>query len=136
MQVEEVERAFSNAAGGDATSQGTNEAGFLRLGAEYDADVARSSTANQATQDTLLTLSSESGGLLFKNHNDISGALATSVADGTSYYLLAYYPENKDWDGKFHKIQVKVNRPDLAVRHRSGYFAKDPTQWSKNQRQE
>jgi VWFA-related protein len=125
-------RGLIGSVGGDATSQGTNEAGFLRLGAEYGADVARSSTANQATQDTLFTLSSESGGLLFKNHNDISGALATSVADGTSYYLLAYYPENKDWDGKFHKIQVKVNKPDLAVRHRSGYFAKDPTQWSKN----
>jgi hypothetical protein len=102
------------------------------LGADYGSQIARSSTANQSTQDTLLTLSSESGGLLFKNHNDISGALATSVADGTSYYLLAYYPENKDWDGKFHKIQVKVNKPDLAVRHRSGYFAKDPTQWSKS----
>jgi VWFA-related protein len=117
---------------GDATTQGTNEAGLLRLGADYGAQVARSSTAAQYTQDTLLTLSSESGGLLFKNRNDIAGALATSVADGTSYYLLAYYPEKKEWDGKFHKIQVKVNKPGLEVRHRSGYFAKDPTQWSKN----
>ena len=125
-------RGLIGSAASDATTQGTNEAGLLRLGADYGSQIARSSTANQATQDTLLTLSSESGGLLFKNHNDISGALATSVADGASYYLLAYYPENKDWDGKFHKIQVKVNKPDLAVRHRSGYFAKDPTQWSKN----
>lgn len=125
-------RGLIGSAASDATTQGTNEAGLLRLGADYGSQIARSSTANQSTQDTLLTLSSESGGLLFKNHNDISGALATSVADGTSYYLLAYYPENKDWDGKFHKIQVKVNKPDLAVRHRSGYFAKDPTQWSKS----
>jgi len=125
-------RGLVGSVASDATSQGTNEAGLLRLGADYGSQIARGSTANQYTQDTLLTLSSESGGLLFKNRNDIAGALATSVADGTSYYLLAYYPENKEWDGKFHKIQVKVNKPDLEVRHRSGYFARDPTQWSKN----
>jgi len=116
----------------DASSQGTNEAGLLRLGQDYGAQVARASTATQYTQDTLLTVAAETGGLLFKNSNDISSALATSVTDGSSYYLLAYYPEAKQWDGKFHKIQVKVNKPGLEVRHRNGYFANDPTQWTKN----
>lgn len=124
-------RGLLGSSAGDATSKGTNEAGLLRLGADYGAQLARSSAATQSTQDTLLTIAAESGGLIFKNRNDISGALATCVADGTSYYLLAYYPESKQWDGKFHKIQVKVNKPDLQVRHRSGYFAVDPGQWSK-----
>ncbi|HEX7424988.1 MAG TPA: VWA domain-containing protein [Terriglobales bacterium] len=116
----------------DASSQGTNAAGLLRTGAEFGATVARSGIALQRTQDTLLTLSTESGGRLFKNSNDISGAVATSVADGSSYYLLAYYPENKNWDGKFRKIQVKLDKPGLEVRHRSGYFARDAVQWAKN----
>jgi VWFA-related protein len=116
----------------NASSSGTNEMGLLRIGADYGAQVARSGAAGQASQDTLLTLASESGGLLFKNQNDIAGALATSVADGSSYYLLGYYPDSKQWDGKFRKIQVKLNRPGLEVRHRTGYFAKDPTQWAKN----
>ena len=47
----------------DASNQGTNEAGLLRTGAEYGAQVARSSAASQSSQDTLLTLASESGGL-------------------------------------------------------------------------
>lgn len=116
----------------DASSRGTNEAGLLRLGQDYGAQVARASAATQYTQDTLLTVAVETGGLLFKNSNDISGALAASVADASSYYLLAYYPEAKQWDGKFHKIQVKVNKPGLEVRHRNGYLAYDPTHWSKN----
>jgi VWFA-related protein len=116
----------------DASRQGTNEAGFIQTGAEFGAQVARSSTAMQNSQDTLLTLASESGGLTFKNHNDIAGALASSVADGSSYYLLGYYPESKQFDGKFRKIQIKMNKPGIDVRHRTGYFAKDPTQWAKN----
>ncbi len=116
----------------DASRQGTNEAGFLQTGAEYGAQVARSSGAIQSTQDTLLTLAAETGGLTFKNQNDIATAVATSVSDGSAYYLLGYYPDSKQWDGKFRKIQVKVNRPDVMVRHRVGYFAKDPTQWAKN----
>jgi VWFA-related protein len=116
----------------DASTQGTNAAGLLRTGAEFGATVARSGVNLQRTQDTLLTLSTESGGRLFKNSNDISGAVATSVADGSSYYLLAYYPENKNWDGKFRKIQVKLDKPGLEVRHRAGYFARDAVQWAKN----
>lgn len=115
----------------DASQQGTNAAGMLRTGAEYGATLARSGASLQKTQDTLLTLSTESGGRLFKNSNDVAGAVATSIADGSSYYLLGYYPDNKNWDGKFRKIQVKIDKPDMEVRHRAGYFAKDATQWAK-----
>jgi VWFA-related protein len=116
----------------DASQHGTNAAGILRTGAEFGATLARSGAALQKSQDTLITLSLESGGRIFKNSNDVAGALATSVADGSSYYLLGYYPDNKNWDGKFRKIQVKCNKPDLEVRHRAGYFAKDVTQWARS----
>jgi VWFA-related protein len=116
----------------DASRQGTNAAGFLQTGSEYGAEVARSSGSVESTQDTLLTLAAETGGLTFKNQNDISGAVASSLADGSSYYLLGYYPESKQWDGKFRKIQVKINKPGVEVRHRTGYFAKDPMGWGKN----
>lgn len=115
----------------DASQHGTNEAGFLRTGAEYGAALARSGNDLRQTQDTLQLLSAESGGRLFKNSNDVASAVATSVADGSSYYLLGYYPENKNWDGKFRKIQVKLDKSDMDVRHRAGYFAKDATQWAK-----
>jgi VWFA-related protein len=116
----------------DASKQGTNEVGMLQTGAEYGAHVARSNSAILASQDTLLTLASESGGLFFKNGNDVAGAVGSSIADGSAYYMLGYVPDAKDWDGKFRKIQVKVNKPGCELRYRTGYYAKDPMKWDKS----
>jgi VWFA-related protein len=42
-----------------------------------------------------------------------------------SGYLLAYYPSNANWDGKYRKIEVKVNRPGARVLFRHGYYGRD-----------
>ncbi len=78
-------------------------------------------TSHQTMQD----LAAETGGLALYNRNDIARAVALSAADGEHYYTLGYYPEGTHWDGKFHNIEVKLNREGLKVRHRSGYFAVD-----------
>jgi hypothetical protein len=36
---------------------------------------------------------------------------------------LGFYPKNDAWDGKFHKLKVKVDRPGVQLRYRAGYFA-------------
>ncbi len=41
-------------------------------------------------------------------------------------YSLGYYPENKNWDGKFRKIQISAGEKDFKVYARKGYFAKPP----------
>lgn len=115
----------------DASHQGTNAAGLLQMGAEYGANLARANAAIQASQQTLQTLAVESGGLFFENDNDVAGAVGSSRADGAAYYMLGYTPDSKDWDGKFRKIQVKVNRPGCELRYRMGYYAKDPLKWDK-----
>jgi VWFA-related protein len=38
------------------------------------------------------------------------------------HYLLGYYPTNATWDGKYRAISVKVNRPDVFVMYRHGYY--------------
>jgi VWFA-related protein len=40
-------------------------------------------------------------------------------------YLLGYSPTNPTLDGKFRNIQVRVNRRDVRVFHRQGYFARN-----------
>ena len=73
------------------------------------------------SQDSLRTLSDETGGFAAVNRNDLAGAFDRIVRDNSSYYVLAYYPPSDKRDGKFHRIEVKTTRPGLNVRSRRGY---------------
>jgi VWFA-related protein len=77
----------------------------------------------RVSQDSLRTLANETGGFAAVNRNDFTSAFQRIVADNSSYYVLAYYPPSDKRDGKFHKIEIKVNRPGLTVRSRRGYTA-------------
>jgi hypothetical protein len=77
------------------------------------------------TINTMRSLADRTGGKAFYNGNDIAGEIRTSIDDGSSYYTLEYYPENKSWDGKFRIIQIKT-RPGISLRYRQGYYALDP----------
>ncbi|HLH06680.1 MAG TPA: VWA domain-containing protein [Terriglobales bacterium] len=76
----------------------------------------------------------ETGGKIFRNINDVGFLVDKSVRDGSSYYTLAYYPTNKDWNGKFRNISVKVIRPGLEVRTRTGYYALSDSNETPDQR--
>ncbi len=39
-----------------------------------------------------------------------------------NYYELSFYPKKNKADGKYHKIEVKVKRPDVDITFRKGYF--------------
>jgi len=80
------------------------------------------------SQHTMKQIADATGGRAFLNRNDIDRAVTLSVEDGSTYYTLGYYPEDKAWDGKFRKLQVKLSRSGLRLRHRRGYYAIDPTE--------
>ena len=41
-----------------------------------------------------------------------------------SQYLVAYVPSNPTHDGRFRRVEVRVNaRPDARLIHRRGYYA-------------
>ena len=63
-----------------------------------------------------------SGG--FYTSVDMAVKAVGKIDRGTrSSYLLGYEPTNPELDGKFRNIEVKVNRPDLIVEYRQGYYA-------------
>ncbi len=68
-------------------------------------------------------LAERTGGRAFYNLNDIGDAILRSMHDGATYYTLSYYPTDRNWDGRFRRIMVKVNRNGIKLRYRSGYFA-------------
>jgi VWFA-related protein len=79
-----------------------------------------------ASQDGMITLTQKTGGL-FLHNNDIQGSLREVVNDGDGYYLLGYQPDAATFDAKtrqpkYHSIGVRVKRPGLRVRSRSGFF--------------
>lgn len=88
------------------------------------------------SQETGDSLAHETGGLVFRNTNDLRGALQAALEDSQHYYRLAYYPTQKKWDGKFHNIKVVVSDKQLKVRARSGYYAVDPANWRKTVEQQ
>jgi VWFA-related protein len=77
----------------------------------------------QTNQDILQIASEQTGGRAFLNTNDIQGAIRRTADDARMTYLLGYYPTDDRWDGRYHRIVVKMNRPGFELRHREGYFA-------------
>ena len=76
-----------------------------------------------ASQETLQTLASDTGGRAFVDTNDFGDAFAQVQRDTATYYLLGYTSTNTTRDGRFRKITVRVKRPGLRVEHRAGYYA-------------
>lgn len=75
-------------------------------------------------QDSLRSMSDETGGFAVVNRNDFTNAFQRIVDDNSSYYMLGYYSSNDRRDGRFRKIDVRLkNRPGLVVRARKGYVA-------------
>lgn len=76
------------------------------------------------TQDGLRYLAKQTGGLSIINSNDLSGGIR-KILDDQSYYLIGYEPDDATFDPKtrrFNKLEIKVKRPGLRVRYRSGFF--------------
>src|SRR5215469_3359081 len=79
--------------------------------------------SNFTTQETLVTLASDTGGRAFLDSNDF-GAIFKGMQDDTSmYYVLGYHSSNAARDGRYRRITVKLKRSDLKVQYRRGYYA-------------
>ena len=73
--------------------------------------------------ETMNGLADRTGGRASYNNNDVQGSVRTAIDDGRISYVLGYYPDHGKWDGQFREIKVTVDRPDVQVRSRKGYFA-------------
>lgn len=118
-------------------------AGFLETGTrtDYASDIlqrptgfGRGGDADQAAFGPMLagagerlgldTVSKATGGVSVANTNDFSAGLEKILARSSGYYTLAYSP-NEKFDGKFHKIEIRVHRSGVKLFHPDRYIAKD-----------
>ena len=115
----------------DASSSGRDKFGrSLGRGGRLGTAISNESAQLQSVHGTMQEMADRTGGRAFYNTNGIDAAIRKSIEDGSTYYTLAYYPENKNWNGKFRKVEVKVNRSGVKLRHRMGYYAVDPTSFA------
>jgi VWFA-related protein len=79
----------------------------------------------QASQsDALAELSDGTGGLFFRNSNDLDAGFRTAVSLPEVSYLLGFTPEALKFDGKFHQINVTlVAKEKFTIQARRGFFA-------------
>lgn len=86
---------------------------FDPRGLEVGADITRD----------LGALADATGGTTIRNTNLPEDSVAQVFRENRSYYMIGFQPVDTTRDGRFRSIEVRVNRPGLTVRTRSGYFA-------------
>ena len=65
------------------------------------------------------------GGVAYSGTNDMATAVLKAIDNGANYYSISYVPPSEKFDGAYHKIEVKVDRPGVHLVFRNGYFADD-----------
>lgn len=84
---------------------------------------ARSVSNPRGPVDTLRTLAENTDGFAVVGTNDLTGGVRRIETDLSAFYLLGYSSTNGVANGRFRRIEVKVNAPDVKVSARRGYFA-------------
>ncbi|HEX8922263.1 MAG TPA: VWA domain-containing protein, partial [Pyrinomonadaceae bacterium] len=79
------------------------------------------------SQGGLSYLAQQTGGFFIHDNNDINLGLKRVLDDQKGFYLIGYRPDESTFDPKtgrkrFHNITVRVTRPGLSVRTRTGFF--------------
>jgi hypothetical protein len=74
-------------------------------------------------RDFLKAIADQTGGRAFINTNEFTSRIDQMFRETGSFYLLGYRSQDQRADGRFRRLQVRVNRPGVTVRARSGYYA-------------
>jgi VWFA-related protein len=79
-------------------------------------------------KDTLKKLAEATGGRVLDVHgmDKLEPALDEISEELHHQYSLGYYPENRNWDGNFRKLQISALERGYTVHARKGYYAKHP----------
>jgi VWFA-related protein len=84
------------------------------------------------TVTAMQQLAADTGGKAFYNTNDLDAAMSRAINDGAHYYSIVYTPTNKKLDGKYRRIEVKIDNNHLKLSYRRGYNADDTAAQAQN----
>jgi VWFA-related protein len=116
---------------------GNASQGSLRGNAAYSGKAMQSQLdSNFASQETLGTLATDTGGKAFFDSNDFAPAFQQVQHDTEAYYIVGFHSLNTAHDGSYRHLTVKLNRPDAKIDYRPGYYAPADFQHSKTEDRE
>ena len=72
--------------------------------------------------DLPMKIAEVTGGRASFNTNGLATRMREAVRDMNSSYSLGFYVPEVEFDAEFHPLEVRVDRDDVDVLHRSGYF--------------
>ena len=75
--------------------------------------------------DSLRQFAGGTGGKFYANTMEDERIVGDIQSSTAAYYVLGYSVD-ETWDGKFHKIKVKVNRKGVDVNTQGGYYSAKP----------
>jgi VWFA-related protein len=116
---------------------GDASTGSLRGNSTYSGAAATAQfSSNFGSQETLDTLSMDTGGKAFFDSNDFAPAFQQIQHDTEAYYLLGFRSTNQRKDGSYRHLTVKVDREDVKLEFRPGYYAAADFQHQKTEDRE
>ena len=116
---------------------GDASTGSLRGTSAYSGGAMQSQLdANFGSQEVLATLSSDTGGKAFFDSNDFAPAFQQVQHDTEAYYILGFHSTNAARDGSFRHLTIKLNRNDVKLEYRPGYYAPADFQHQKTEDRE
>jgi VWFA-related protein len=71
----------------------------------------------------LQVLAAQTGGRVLNSSNDVAGEIEACVADANSFYVLSFDGLPGDGPNEYHALEIKIDKPGLAARTRTGYYA-------------
>jgi len=103
---------------------GNASTGSLRGVSAYNGGSMQSNLdANFGSQEVLGTLASDTGGKFFSDSNDFAPAFQAIQRDTEAYYILGFHSTDGAKDGRYRHLTVKLNRGDVKMDYRPGYYA-------------
>jgi VWFA-related protein len=109
---------YATIPGGDASVGAAQQVALFNGSA-----VLRQTEMRHASRDTLVTLAVDTGGKPFFDRGEFKEVYQLVQDEGTGYYLLGYYSTDAKQDGRWRRVQVKVDVPGVHLQYRQGYYA-------------
>jgi VWFA-related protein len=111
--------------------------GSLRGTSAYSGGAMQSQLdANFGSQEVLATLSKDTGGKAFFDSNDFGPVFQQIQHDTEAYYIVGFRSTNTTRDGSYRHLTIKVNRNDVKIDYRPGYYAPADFQHQKTEDRE